>query len=464
MAMEIKLPVLGENVDSATVVRILVKAGDTISKDQPIMELETEKASVDLPASAAGTVKDIPVKEGDTIKVGQTVLTLEEGDAKPEATAALPEKETAPAAPKPETEAPEEAAPPEKKPEQKSKKKPQEAPEEKPEEKKPEKEPEQKSGQPQPPEQAEQVEPETPSPEDEAAAAPSLRRMARELGIDIHAVRGTGDDGRITEDDIRNHARSIILNASGNEVGTPSAQLPDFSHWGDTERRALSTIRRKTAEHVQDAWSSIPHVTQFGFADITELEKIREAFAKKAEAAGGKLTITAIALKFVAAALKVFPQFNASVDPGLEEVILKKYCNIGVAVDTEYGLMVPVIRDVDKKNIFSLSRELAEIAEKARTRKLAIDDMQGGSFTITNLGSIGGSHFTPIVNAPEVAILGISRAALQPVFIDGQFQPRLLLPLSLSYDHRAVDGADGARFLQWVVEAMKNPLMLVLEG
>jgi pyruvate dehydrogenase E2 component (dihydrolipoamide acetyltransferase) len=467
MAMEIKLPILGENVDSATVVRVLVKAGDKISKDQAIMELETEKATMDLPSSAEGTVKEITVKQGDTIKVGQTVLTLEEGEAKSEAKAPPPpdkkpeEKPEVKAEEKPEKKAEEKPAekpaaekpekkPEEKKPEAKSEKKPEEKPEEKPEQ-----EPEEK------PEPAEQPEPPR---EDVAAAAPSLRRMARELGIDIHAVKGTGGDGRITEDDVRNHARSIILNASGEDISSAPSPLPDFSRWGDTERRPMSAIRRKTAEHVQDAWSSIPHVTQFGSADITELEKTREAFAKKAGGAGGKLTITAITLKFAAAALKVFPQFNASIDAGLEEVILKKYCNIGIAVDTEHGLLVPVIRDVDKKNILSLSAELTEIAEKARTRKLAVDDMQGGVFTITNLGSIGGSHFTPIVNAPEVAILGISRATMQPVFIDGEFKPRLMLPLSLSYDHRAVDGADGARFLRWIVEALENPIKLALEG
>jgi pyruvate dehydrogenase E2 component (dihydrolipoamide acetyltransferase) len=326
-----------------------------------------------------------------------------------------------------------------------------------------EKQPEEpeKSDKPQEPEQPEQPEPPR---DDEAAAAPSLRRMARELGIDIHAVNGTGDDGRITEDDVRNHARSIILNASGKDLSAGPSRLPDFSHWGDTERRKLSAIRRKTAEHVQEAWSSIPHVTQFGSADITALEKTREAFAKKAETGGGKLTITAITLKIVAAALKVFPQFNASIDPGLEEVILKKYVNIGIAVDTEHGLLVPVIRDVDKKNILKLSVELTQVAEKARNKKLAVDEMQGGCFTITNLGSIGGSHFTPIVNGPEVAILGISRATQQPVFIDGEFKPRLMLPLSLSYDHRAVDGADGARFLRWIVDALENPLLLALEG
>jgi len=448
MAMEIKLPVLGENVESATVVKIFVKAGDKITKDQAIMELETEKATMDLPSSAAGTVKEIAVKEGDTIKVGQTVITLEDAGEKTEAKAeASPQKE------------------PEKKAEEKPAEKPAEKPQEpkpeekKPEEKKPEKESEEK------PEETPQVTEQAPPPrEDTSAATPKLRRMARELGLDIHAVKGTGDGGRITEEDVRNHARSIILNASGQEISSGPSPLPDFSHWGDTERRAMSAIRRKTAEHVQEAWNSIPHVTQFGSADITELEKTREAFAKRAEAGGGKLTVTAITLKVVAAALKVFPQFNASIDPGLQDIILKKYCNIGIAVDTEHGLLVPVIRDVDKKNILSLSAELTQVAEKARNKKLAVDEMQGGVFTITNLGGLGGSHFTPIVNAPEVAILGISRATMQPVFVDGEFKPRLMLPLSLSYDHRAVDGADGARFLRWVVEALENPILLALEG
>jgi pyruvate dehydrogenase E2 component (dihydrolipoamide acetyltransferase) len=422
--MEIKLPVLGENVDSATVVRILVKTGDKITKDQAIMELETEKATMDLPSSAAGTVKEIAVKEGDTVKIGQTVLMLEEaGEKKPD---------------KKEDEKPQEKKPEEKKAEPK-----------KTEEKKTEPKSQEKKPEPSAP-----PEPPAPPADDETAAAPSLRRMARELGIDINAVKGTGNEGRITEDDVRNHARAIILSAGSRDAG----------HWGDTERKPMSTIRRKTAEHVSEAWNTVPHVTQFGSADITELEKARASFAKKAEDAGGKLTITAIMVKFVATALKALPQFNASLDPGMEDIILKKYFNIGVAVDTEQGLLVPVIRDVDKKNIVSIAVELSQLADKARNRKLAVDEMQGGGFTITNLGSIGGGHFTPIVNAPEVAILGISRAIHQPVFIDGEFKPRLMLPLSLSYDHRAVDGADGARFMRRIVEALENPLLLALEG
>jgi pyruvate dehydrogenase E2 component (dihydrolipoamide acetyltransferase) len=301
-----------------------------------------------------------------------------------------------------------------------------------------------------------------------AAAAPSLRRMARELGVDINEVSGTGPSGRISEADVRNYARSIILNASSGTrpVQTAVSTTPDFSKWGEVERKAMSGVRRKTAQHLQEAWSSIPHVTHFDYADITELEQLRERFSKKAEDAGGKLTVTAIALKVAAEALKVFPQFNASLDAAQDEIVYKKYCHIGVAVDTDRGLLVPVIRDVDKKKILDLSVELTQAAEKARNKKLSLDEMEGGSFTITNLGGIGGTSFTPIINSPEAAILGLSRATRQPVYTDsnGQFEPRLMLPLSLSYDHRLIDGADAARFLRWVAEALQQPFLLALEG
>jgi pyruvate dehydrogenase E2 component (dihydrolipoamide acetyltransferase) len=286
------------------------------------------------------------------------------------------------------------------------------------------------------------------------------------LGIDINEVVGSEPGGRVSEDDVRNYARSIILNVTRLR---PAAQavaepLPDFSKWGEIERKPMSGVRRKTSERVSEAWQTIPHVTHFDQADITELEELRERFGKKAEAVGGKLTITAIALKVVASALKVFPQFNASVDVSAGEIIYKKYCNIGVAVDTDRGLLVPVIRNADKKNILELAVELTELSEKARNKKIAIEEMQGGSFTITNLGGIGGSNFSPLINGPEVAILGVARAALRPAFIDGQIAPRLTLPLSLSYDHRLIDGADAARFLRWVVEALQQPLLLALEG
>jgi pyruvate dehydrogenase E2 component (dihydrolipoamide acetyltransferase) len=293
-----------------------------------------------------------------------------------------------------------------------------------------------------------------------------VRRLARELGIDINEVVGSESGGRVSEEDVRNYARSIILNVTRLRPAAQSvaSTLPDFSQWGAIERKPMSGVRRKTSERLSEAWQTIPHVTHFDQADITELEELRERFAKKAEAAGGKLTITAIALKVVASALKVFPQFNASLDPQAEEIIYKKYCNIGVAVDTDRGLLVPVIRDVDKKNILELAVELTELSEKARNKKISIEEMQGGSFTITNLGGIGGLNFSPIVNSPEVAILGVARASRQPVFIDGQIAPRLMLPLALSYDHRLIDGADAARFLRWVVEALQQPLLLALEG
>jgi pyruvate dehydrogenase E2 component (dihydrolipoamide acetyltransferase) len=226
----------------------------------------------------------------------------------------------------------------------------------------------------------------------------------------------------------------------------------------------MSSVRRKTSEHMQLSWSTIPHVTQFDKGDVTELDQLREHFGEKAKAAGGKLTVTAIILKVVASALRLFPQFNASLDSARSEIIFKKYFHIGVAVDTDRGLLVPVIRDVDKKNILDLSVELSQLAEKARNKKLTLEEMQGGTFTITNLGGIGGTNFSPIVNAPEVAILGVSRASTEAVFINGKFEARLMLPLSLSYDHRLIDGADAARFLRWVAEALEQPFLLALEG
>jgi pyruvate dehydrogenase E2 component (dihydrolipoamide acetyltransferase) len=244
----------------------------------------------------------------------------------------------------------------------------------------------------------------------------------------------------------------------------PAEPLPDFSRFGAVERQPMRAVRRKTAEHLSAAWATIPHVTQCDLADITGLEELRKKYAKEAESAGGNLTVTAIAVKVVASALHVFPQFNSSIDLPANEIIVKKYINIGIAVDTDRGLLVPVIRDADQKSIVQISVELAQLSEKARNRKISLEEMQGGCFSISNLGGIGGTYFTPIVNAPEVAILGISRASMQPKFIDHQFEPRLMLPLSLSYDHRVIDGADGIRFLRWVAEALEQPFLLALHG
>ena len=240
--------------------------------------------------------------------------------------------------------------------------------------------------------------------------------------------------------------------------------MPDFSKFGAVERQAMSNIRYKTAEHLSYAWHTIPHVTQFDKADITALEEFRKSYAKTAEKQGVKLTVTAILVKIIASALKKFPQFNASVDMQTKEVIYKKYLNIGIAVDTEFGLIVPVIKNADELNVIEISREMNALAERARNKKASIADMQGGCFTITNLGGIGGTFFTPIINAPEVAILGVSRGNMEPVYIDGKFEPRLLLPLSLSYDHRVIDGADGIRFLRWVIDAIENPMKFIIEG
>jgi pyruvate dehydrogenase E2 component (dihydrolipoamide acetyltransferase) len=240
--------------------------------------------------------------------------------------------------------------------------------------------------------------------------------------------------------------------------------LPDFAKWGEIERKAMTGIRRKTAEHLSNAWTAIPHVTQFDKADITQLEQVRKKYRAEVEKAGGNLTVTAIAVKVIASALKVFPQFNASIDMAGDSVVYKKYVNIGMAVDTENGLLVPVIRNADRKNLIELSVEIHQLAEKAKARKLSLDDMSGGSMSISNLGGIGGTSFTPIVNWPEVAILGISRGVFEPFWTGTAFEPRQMLPLSLSYDHRLIDGADAIRFLRWVVEALEQPFTLALRG
>ena len=289
--------------------------------------------------------------------------------------------------------------------------------------------------------------------------------MARELGVDINQVAGSDPSGRISIDDVKAHAKRLVAGA-GKTAGAAAEPLPDFSRWGEVERQPMRAVRRKTAEHLSAAWQTIPHVTQCDLADITTLEDLRKKYAKQTEAAGGNLTVTAIAVKVVAAALRVFPQFNASIDMAADEIIVKKYINVGVAVDTDRGLLVPVIRNADRKNIVQLAVELAQLSEKARTRKISLEEMQGGTFSISNLGGIGGTYFTPIVNAPELAILGISRARFEPVWSKetGAFAPRLMLPLSLSYDHRAIDGADAIRFLRWVCEALEQPFLLSLQG
>jgi len=456
-ATEFKLPELGENISQGDLVRLMVAPGTKVSDGQPVMELETDKAVVEVPSSVSGVVKEVKVKEGEKIKVGQLIFTLE-GGAAPQAE---PAQKSAPvehtsgqhgarlafqAAIRAEGKTEEQALPPD---------------------------------------QPQHVVPSFSMPaqlgkvagtehRQPIPASPHVRRLAREIGVDIYNVKGSGPGGRISDDDVKAFAKSLLTAVASQ--AQPRAghfaqpQLPDFSKWGKIERVSMRGVRRKTAEHLAESWNTIPHVTQHDRADITELEQLRAKFAPKAEEAGGKMTVTAIALKVCAAALKVFPQFNASIDIEKEEIVYKQYINIGVAADTERGLLVPVIREVDKKNIVELAVELSQLSKKARDKKLLPEDMQGGTFTITNLGGIGGVGFTPIVNHPEVAILGLSRSRMEPEWIEeknktgGKFEPRLILPLSLSYDHRLIDGADAARFLRWIAEAFEQPFLLSVQG
>jgi pyruvate dehydrogenase E2 component (dihydrolipoamide acetyltransferase) len=453
-ATEFRLQELGENISEGDLVRLMVAPGAKVSEGQPVMELETDKAVIEVPSTVSGTVKDVNVKEGEKIKVGQVIFTLE-GLAKSQSAPVRPPSQPVEhvsgqhaarlafqAAIRAEGKTEEQALPPD--------------------------QPQQRPASFSMPVQLGKV---AGTEHREAIpAAPHTRRLAREIGVDIYEVKGTGPGGRISEEDVKAYAKAALAAAASAAQAPARAghfvapQLPDFSKWGPIERVSMRGIRRKTAEHLAESWNTIPHVTQHDRADITELEQLRARFAPKAEQAGGKMTVTAIALKVCAAALKVFPQFNATIDIEKGEIIYKQYINIGVAADTDRGLLVPVIRDVDKKNIVELAVELSQLSQKARDKKITLSDMEGGTFTITNLGGIGGTAFTPIVNHPEVAILGLSRSRMEPEWIDGKFEPRLILPLSLSYDHRLIDGADAARFLRWVAEAFEQPFLLSVQG
>jgi pyruvate dehydrogenase E2 component (dihydrolipoamide acetyltransferase) len=443
--VEFRLPELGENIEKGDLLKVLVAPGEVIAKDQPVIELETEKATLEVPSSVGGTVKEIHVQAGEKVKVGQLILTVQSGatsgakkmvahkDAKATATVA-PAEAAAAQAPAPQPEPAQRPAP---------------AP----------------AARAEATRATEVGAASRPAELRLVPAAPSIRRMARELGVDITQLKGSGPGGRISAEDVKGYVRDLNTGRAAPAGAIHEAvPLPDFTRWGPVEREPMRAVRRATAAHLSHAWVTVPRVTQHDKADITELEDFRKQYSRKAAAQGAKPTVTAFALKVVASALKKFPQFAASIDPANEEIIYKKYFHVGVAVDTDRGLLVPVIRDVDRKNIVELSIELAAAAEKARTRKLAPEEMEGGVFTITNLGGIGGTSFTPIVNWPEVAILGMSRSSLEPVYVDGQFQPRLMLPLSLSYDHRLIDGADAARFLRWVAEAMEQPFLMPFEG
>lgn len=422
--MDVKLPNLGEGADSGTVVGILVKPGAQIKKGQSIIELETGKAVAPIPSPSAGTVKDIRVKEGDKISVGALILVLDEAaGGTSTATAAAP------------------AAPAEKKSSK----------------------PAPKAARPEPEEEEEA--PETGEAEivnENPVAPPSVRKVARELGIDLRKIRGSESGGRIVWADVRNYIARLERLAASKKTGKPGApavapaEQVDFSQWGSIFKRPVTPLRKVIAQRMTESRQAIPEVTQFDEADVTELNDLRKKYAPKYEAKGARLTMTSFVLKIVANTLKKHPVFNASLDEIANEIVFKEYFHLGLAVDTEAGLLVPVIRDCDKKDLVQLSKDIADVATKARDRKLGLDEMRGGTFTISNQGGIGGAHFTPIINRPEVAILGLGRSILKPVVREGKIEPRLMMPIAVAYDHRVIDGGAAARFTVDLVNAFQS--------
>jgi pyruvate dehydrogenase E2 component (dihydrolipoamide acetyltransferase) len=424
--MDLKLPKLGEGADTGVVVSIFVQEGDTIAKDQTIIELENEKAVAAIPATAAGVVAKIHVKTGDKISVGQSILTLSgasESAAPAAATAKPAAKSAAPKAPAPEPE-PEVAE-----------------------------------------ESGDVAEEESTEAVAAPVASPSLRRWARELGINLGKIRGSGPGGRVETNDVKKYIQRLQATAaqgkpaaaaSSSAPAKPAVEQIDFSKWGSILKKPVTPLRSVIARRMTENWNAIPHVTQFDDADFTKLNELRKKYAAAYEAKGHKLTLTPLVLKAVAATLKKHPIFNASLDEVANEIILKEYVHLGIAVDTDAGLIVPVIRDVDKKSVLELAKELEVLAQKARDRKVSGDDLKGGTFTISNQGAIGGAHFTPIVNKPEVAILGLGRGAMKPVVRDGKIEARMMTPIGLSYDHRVIDGGGAARFTVDLLAALQD--------
>lgn len=456
---DIKLPELGEGIEEADVIKVLVAEGDVVEAGQPLLEIETEKATVELPSDAAGTVTRIHVHEGETITVGQLIATIETG-----AGAERPHEK-----PEEATERP--AAEPERL------EKPAEPPVETPEETPPPREEEaaaDQTPQPEPARSAPVAPAETAAPGLRVAfASPSVRKFAREIGIDLSTVQGSGPGGRITNDDVKRASRDRMASSPAALASRDSARqatharpLPDFSQWGPVTREPVSRLRRTVARNMAQSWTDIPHVHLQHQADITSMEELRQQYKERARRAGGNLTISVMMLKVVASALRAFPKVNSSYDAESQELIIKDYVHIGVAVDTKRGLVVPKIENVDDKNIIELSVELNEIAERARAGQLRLEEMQGSTFTVTNLGSLGTGFFAPVINWPEVAVLGLGRAEWRATWDAErrQFLPRLIMPLSLGHDHRVLDGADGARFMSWIVEAIGNPLLMAMEG
>ena len=425
--MDVKLPNLGEGADTGTVVNIFVKEGDQIEKDQPVLELENEKAVASIPSTTAGVVAKIYVKAGDKVSVGARLIAVNEsGGGSP--------------APAPVAAAKNESAP-----------KPKAAPAvAEPEEEEVEQTPEDGS-------EAETL------ANGDIAASPSIRQMAADLGINLGKVRGSARGGRIVLSDVRAYVQKLIRTAAqpkaaGGAAATakPAPESIDFSKWGGITKKPMTSLRKVISRRMVENWNAIPHVTQFDDADITGLLELRKKYVAAYEQKGARLTITSFVLKAVVDALKKHPIFNSSLDEVAEEIVYKEYYHIGIAVDTDAGLIVPVIRDVDKKSVLEISKDLEELAKKARDRKVTPDELKGGTFTISNQGGIGGAHFTPIVNKPEVAILGLGKGALKAVVKNNAVPPRTMLPIGLSYDHRVIDGGAAARFTVDLIQAIEN--------
>jgi pyruvate dehydrogenase E2 component (dihydrolipoamide acetyltransferase) len=436
MATEFRLPELGENVESGTVARVLIAVGDTLSEGDPVLEIETDKASAEIPSEVSGTITEIRVEEGQSVSPGDVVLVVDESGTGGGETDKKPAKEEKPDAAEKE-EGGEEAEKPATRTQAAAA-------------------PAKKTGGP-------------------VLASPSVRRLARERGVSLEEVPVSDPSGRLTARDIEEFAKdgskSGESTPAASESSAPAAPasaagLEDLEKGEDSQGPVaylpMNNIRKKTAEHMTHCWTTIPHVTHFDKADVTDLEGFREKYGAKIEKAGGKLTPIAFVLKALAAAFQRYPKCNASTDLENERIVLRQYCHIGVAVDTPNGLLVPVLRNVDRMSLLDISVQLPAMAKKARDKKLALDEMQGGGFTVTNLGGIGGTAFTPIINAPQAAILGMSRNQIEAVWRDGAFVPRTMLPLSLSYDHRIIDGADAARFTRFICEALENPWTMFL--
>lgn len=427
---DILVPDIGD-FDGVEVIEILVAAGDKINVEDPIASLESDKAAMEIPSPFAGTVKEVKIKLGDKVSEGSLLITIEASEDSGEAEQApaepAPAKEEKIAAPTPPPAAPKAAAP--------------------------------ASPRPSPTANI--------SVNEEgfrkAHASPSVRKFARELGADLSQMTGTGEKNRILKEDVKAWVKQALAqSSSGGGLGVEPMPEIDFSQFGEIETQALTRINKLTGKFLHRNWVTVPHVTQFDEADISELEKFRKQLNEENKKSGIRITVLAFLMKALVSALKEFPRFNSSLDHTGENLVLKQYVNIGVAMDTPDGLVVPVIRDCDRKSLIELAQELIETSQRARDKKLSPADMAGGCITISSLGGIGGTAFTPIVNAPEVAILGVSRSSMKPIYIDGEFVPRLMLPLSLSYDHRVIDGADGARFTTYLSTVLSDTRRLLL--